>query len=54
MATFERDRIAIRYPDSWTADESEDADTGAWTVTVSSPDTAFLLLSAPTGRRPPR
>ena len=45
MQSFERDRIAIRYPDSWTAEEAADDDTGAWTVTVQSPDTAFLMLS---------
>ena len=45
MQTFERDRIAIRYPENWTAEESEDAESGAWTVTVSSPETAFLIMS---------
>ncbi|MBY0458727.1 MAG: hypothetical protein K2V38_15420, partial [Gemmataceae bacterium] len=45
MNTFERDGIAIRYPASWAAEESEDAESGAWTVVVQSPETAFLMLS---------
>lgn len=45
MKTFERDRIAIRYPDNWTAEEAEDAESGAWIVTVSSPDMAFFQMS---------
>ncbi|AWM39589.1 hypothetical protein GobsT_20660 [Gemmata obscuriglobus] len=45
MQTFERDRIAIRYPESWDIEEAEDAESGAWTVTVSSPETAFLMMS---------
>ncbi|HEY1186664.1 MAG TPA: hypothetical protein VGE74_03355 [Gemmata sp.] len=45
MPIFERDRIAIRYPESWTVEETEDAESGAWAVTVSSPDTAFLQMS---------
>ena len=44
MNTFERDGISFRYPDDWTAETQEDAD-GGWSVTVTSPDTAFLLVS---------
>ena len=43
--TFERDGISVRYPADWTAEVVEDAEGGGWTVTVSSPDTAFLLAS---------
>lgn len=53
MNTFERDRIAIRYPTGWTAEEAEDAETGAWTVTVSSPDTAFFMMSLQPDARDP-
>lgn len=45
MKLFERDRIAFRYPENWTVEESEDAESGAWAVTVSSPETAFFMLS---------
>lgn len=45
MQTFERDRIAIRFPDTWTVEEAEDTESGEWTVTVSSPETAFLMMS---------
>ena len=45
MNTFERDGIAFRYPADWTAEVDEDAAGGGWTVTVNSPETAFLLVS---------
>lgn len=45
MNTFERDGISFRYPANWTAETEDDADGGGWTVTVSSPDTAFFLAS---------
>src|SRR5262245_48511903 len=45
MQTFERDRISIRYPDDWTAETAEDPESGGWTVTVSSPETAFFMMS---------
>lgn len=40
---FERSGIRFQYPSTWTAD-TEDADDG-WTVSVQSPETAFLLVS---------
>ena len=43
--TFERDGISFRYPADWTVEVAEDATSGGWTVTVSSPDTAFFLAS---------
>ena len=43
--TFERDGISFRYPTGWLAELAEDPDGGGWTVTVSSPDTAFFLAS---------
>jgi hypothetical protein len=45
MQTFERDRISIRYPDDWTAEAAEDPESGGWAVTVSSPETAFFMMS---------
>ena len=45
MQTFERDGISFHYPADWTAEVVEDAEGGGWAVTVSSPDTAFLLAS---------
>jgi hypothetical protein len=45
MNTFERDRISIRYPNDWTAETAEDPESGGWTVTVSSPETAFFMMS---------
>jgi hypothetical protein len=47
IQTFERDGIRFQYPESWTAEaaESDGADKGGWTVTVQSPETAFLMVS---------
>jgi hypothetical protein len=45
MQTFERDGISFRYPADWTAEVEEGAEGGGWTVTVSSPETAFFLAS---------
>ncbi|MBP3957224.1 hypothetical protein J8F10_18335 [Gemmata sp. G18] len=53
MNTFERDRIAIRYPTNWTAEEAEDPESGGWSVTVSSPDTAFFMMSLQPEARDP-
>jgi hypothetical protein len=44
MNTFERDGISFRYPANWRAEVEESGD-GGWAVTVSSPDTAFALVS---------
>jgi hypothetical protein len=40
---FDDDGIRFRYPESWRL-EREDNDMG-WTVSLQSPDTAFLLIS---------
>jgi hypothetical protein len=40
---FERSGIRFQYPANWTAD-AEDAEDG-WTVTLQSPETAFVLVS---------
>lgn len=42
-ATFDEDGIRFHYPESWRL-ERTDEDVG-WTVTLSGPGTAFLLLS---------
>jgi hypothetical protein len=42
-AQFEEDGIRFRYPENWKL-EREDNDTG-WTVSVQSPETAFILIS---------
>jgi len=40
---FDRDGISFTYPENWRM-EREDTDTG-WTISLQSPDTAFLLVS---------
>jgi hypothetical protein len=42
VAEFEDSGIHFKYPENWRL-EREDNETG-WTVTVQSPDTAFLML----------
>ncbi len=42
VAVFEDAGIRFRYPENWRL-EREDNEAG-WTVTVQSPDTAFLML----------
>jgi hypothetical protein len=42
--TFERDGIRFQYPANWTLESEEDAD-GGWSVTLQSPETAFLLMT---------
>jgi hypothetical protein len=41
---FDEEGFRFRYPAKWTV-EREETDT-RWTVTVQSPDTAFLMLTA--------
>ena len=43
VKVFREYDISFRYPATWTL-EREDAD-GGWTVSVQSPDTAFLVVS---------
>jgi fructose 1,6-bisphosphatase len=43
MKTFERSGMRFRYPSNWTLDMDDAGD--GWTVTVQSPDTAFVLVS---------
>lgn len=43
VETFSRSGISFRYPNNW-AFEIEEANEG-WTVTLTSPETAFLLVS---------
>jgi len=43
IAEFHDSGVCFKYPENW-ALEREDSDDG-WTVTVQSPDTAFLLVS---------
>jgi len=40
---FERSGVSFQYPDNWKLDTEEAGD--GWTVTLQSPETAFLLVS---------
>lgn len=44
IQTFERDGIRFQYPENWTLESDVDA-TGGWSVSVQSPETAFLLMT---------
>ncbi|MBA4065230.1 MAG: hypothetical protein C0501_16265 [Isosphaera sp.] len=52
MNTFERDGVSFRHPATWRV-EVEESDGGGWAVTVSSPDTAFVLVSVRPDARDP-
>ena len=41
---FERDGIRFQHPANWTLESEEDAD-GGWSITLLSPETAFLLMT---------
>ncbi len=47
MKLFERDGVRFRYPANWVAETGDDpgAGDGGWSVTVQSPESAFLLVS---------
>jgi hypothetical protein len=40
---FERSGVRFEYPDDWTLEE--EVNDNGWSATVSSPETAFLLIS---------
>jgi hypothetical protein len=43
VKVFEEGGISFRYPDNWRL-EREEAE-GGWTVSLQSPDTAFMVIS---------
>jgi hypothetical protein len=45
MTSFDRDGVHFDYPANWTAEFAEDEESGGWSVTVESRDTAFVLVS---------
>jgi hypothetical protein len=45
MNNFERDGIAFRYPADWVLELTEDPESGGWTATATSPETAFFMVS---------
>jgi hypothetical protein len=51
MNTFNRDGISFRYPANWGV-EAEEGE-GGWTVTLTSPQTAFVILSLRPDARDP-
>jgi hypothetical protein len=45
LARFDRDGIHFRYPSNWKLEVDEDASSGGWTATLTSPQTAFALIA---------
>lgn len=47
MKLFERDGVRLQYPANWAVEVGDDpgAGDGGWSVTVQSPETAFLFVS---------
>lgn len=52
MHTFDRDGVTFQYPTNWGA-EAEESDDGTWSVTLSSPGTAFVLIALRPDARDP-
>src|SRR5207253_3079691 len=53
MNTFTRDGISFRYPANWSVETADDPDGGGWSVTVTSADTAFVMVSLQPGASDP-
>ena len=51
MNTFDRDGISFRYPANWRV-EAEEGE-GGWTITLTSPQTAFAIISLRPDARDP-
>ena len=51
MNTFDRDGISFRYPENWGV-ETEEGERG-WTITLTSPQTAFAIISLRPDARDP-
>lgn len=51
MSEFDRDGVSFQYPANWRV-ETEEADEG-WTVTVTSPQTAFAVVALRPDARDP-
>jgi hypothetical protein len=51
MNTFDRDGITFRYPENWRV-EAEEGE-GGWSVTLTSPQTAFAIISLRPDARDP-
>ena len=51
MNTFDRDGISFRYPANWRVDAEEGE--GGWTITITSPQTAFAVISLRPDARDP-
>lgn len=45
LRQFDRDGIHFRYPANWKMELDEDTSSGGWTVTLTSPQTAFALFA---------
>src|SRR5262245_40358356 len=52
MNEFTRDGVTFSYPANWAA-EADEGDDGAWTVTVTSPETAFVMVALRPDARDP-
>ena len=53
LNTFDRDSISFHYPANWSVEMDEDSARGGWTVTVTSPEMAFLTVSLQPDARDP-
>lgn len=51
MTEFTRDGVSFRFPGNWKVEDEEGE--GGWTMSITSPDTAFAVLSLRPDARDP-
>jgi hypothetical protein len=51
---FDRDEIRFQYPADWEIEIEEEEDQMGWTVSVASPDSAFLVIAYRVDEEPSR
>lgn len=54
LKEFDRDEIRFQYPADWEIEIEEEEDQMGWTVSVASPDSAFLVIAYRVDEEPSR
>ncbi len=54
LKEFDRDEIRVKYPADWEIEIEEEEDQMGWTVSVASPDSAFLVIAYRVDEEPSR
>lgn len=54
LKEFDRDQIRFQYPADWEIEIEEEVDQMGWTVSIASPDSAFLIIAYRVDEEPSR